>query len=151
MLISNIWGIWPEERPLDDKASPVSLGPSYAVCTPATGRTAAPFPQQHLHQSFSLPTLTALLIALALWKQPSGGTSGTVRRCESVLPQGFGMLNTLSLSFDQLFTFFGKMSIRGLGSIFTRVFTLLLLSSDSSVWNSPVDPSSGLQVSLPKP
>lgn len=150
MLISNIWGIWPEERPPDDKASPVSLGPSYAVCTPATGRTAAPFPQQHLHQSFSLPTLTALLstcpLEAAVWWHQWHRTA-----VWSVLPQGFGMLNTLSLSFDQLFTFFGKMSIRGLGSIFTRVFTLLLLSSDSSVWNSPVDPSSGLQVSLPKP
>lgn len=90
MLISNIWGIWPEERPPDDKASPVSLGPSYAVCTPATGRTAAPFPQQHLHQSFSLPTLTALLIAPALWKQPSGGTSGTVWRCDQCFPKDSG-------------------------------------------------------------
>lgn len=62
LLISNIWGIWPEERSLDDKAAPLSLGPSYALCTVATGHSAAPFPQQHLPQSFSLPTLTVLLI-----------------------------------------------------------------------------------------
>lgn len=152
MLISNIWGIWPEERSLDDKTSPVSLGPSYAClytgywpdcCSlPPTASAPKSLPPHTHSAAYHLPSGSSCLVGMQ-WHRTVVWISAS--------PQGFGMLTTLSLSFDQLFTFFGKMSIWGLGSIFTRVFTLLLLSSDSSIWNSPVDPFSGLQVSLPKP
>lgn len=74
MLISNIWGIWPEERSLDDKTSPVSLGPSYAClytgywpdcCSLPPTASAPKFLPPHTHSAaYHLPSGSSCLVGM---------------------------------------------------------------------------------------